>query len=97
MHIYTVSLQPATAYIYECGSKSFHSGFQPDELIHTCCWGKKMRADTCVVQCFYDRLNIWCAEDKGCNDPGILAAKKAQEFSNRSAGQKARWKKEQPA
>jgi hypothetical protein len=74
-----------------------HMGFEPEELIYTQCCKKQRPAKCCVVQSYYDGLMIWCAHEKGCKDPKVIAAKQAQEFANRSAGQKARWLRESNA
>ena len=57
------------------------------------CCGKRHPAKNCVVQSYYDGLNVWCVDGKGCKDPRVIAAKKRREYRNRSVAQKARWAK----
>ena len=94
MHIYTETMQPATGWIDAHSRDPLRMGFEPEKLIYTDCCGKQIPAKDCVVQCYYDRVAVWCAKNKGCHDPQFIAEKKAQEFANRSAGQKTRWVKE---
>ncbi len=89
-HIYAPALQPATGWIDTSGGEPIHSGFPPEALIYTVCCNKKRMAKNCVVQCCYDGLNIFCAPGHGCKDQAVIAEKKAREFANRSAGQRAR-------
>ena len=91
LHIYTESMQPATGWTDVHSGEPMQMGFEPDKLIVTNCCFEKRPAKDCMVQSYYDGLRIWCAADKGCKDPQLIAAKKAKEFANRSAGQKARW------
>jgi len=93
LHIYTETMQPATGWTDMHSGEPMHMGFEPEKLIYTDCCGKQRPAKDCVVQCYYDGLIVWCALDKGCKDPLVIAEKKAREFANRSAGQKARWTK----
>lgn len=93
LHIYTEAMQPATGWTDTHSGKPMQMGFEPERLIYAHCCGKQRPAKDCVVQCHYDGLNIWCAPDQGCKDPQAIAAKRAREFANRSAGQKARWAK----
>ena len=94
VHIYTAEMQPATGYLDQCGDIVIRGGWEPDAMILCECCGKRYQAKDCVVQCYYDGLKVWCAHEKGCKDPEVIAAKKAQEFANRSAGQKRRWAKQ---
>ena len=91
LHIYTETTQPATGWTDAHSGEPMQMGFEPDALIYTRCCGKQRPAKDCVVQCYYDGTYIWCAAEKGCKDPQEIAARKAREFANRSAGQKARW------
>ena len=93
MHIYTETMQPATGWTDEHSGEPMQVGFKPDDFIYTDCCGKQLEAKYCVVQCYYDGLCVWCAPNNGCKDPQVIAEKKAQEFANRSAGQKSRWAK----
>jgi hypothetical protein len=93
LHIYTETMQPATGWMDTHSGEPMQMGFEPEKLIYTHCCGKQRPAKDCVVQCYYDGLSIWCAPEKGCKDPQVIAARKAREFANRSAGQKARWAK----
>lgn len=93
LHIYTEAMQPATGWTDTHSGEPMQMGFEPEKLIYAHCCGKQRPAKDCVVQSYYDGLSIWCAPDKGCKDPQVIAAKKAREFANRSAGQKARWAK----
>ena len=92
-HIYTETMQPATGWTDTYSSEPMQMGFEPEEMIYTNCCNMQRPAKDCVVQCYYDGLSIWCAPDKGCHDPKVIAERKAREFANRSAGQKARWAK----
>lgn len=93
LHIYTETIQPATSWIDTNSSKPIKMGFEPERLIYTECCRKRRPAKDCLVQSYYDGLSIWCAPEKGCNDPQVIAERKAREFANRSAGQKVRWAK----
>lgn len=93
LHIYTETMQPATGWTDTHSGEPIQMGFEPEKLIYTDCCGKQRPAKDCMVQCYYDGLSIWCAPEKGCKDPQVIAEKKAKEFANRSAGQKARWAK----
>ena len=86
-------MQPATKFVDLCGESEIHGGFEPYKLIYTNCCDKPRYAKDCIVQCYYDGLSIWCAQNKGCKDPLVIAERKAREFANRSAGQKRRWSK----
>lgn len=93
MHIYTEKMQLATDWTDTHSRETMKMGFKPEDMIYTSCCCKQRPAKDCVVQCYYDGLNVWCAPEKGCKDPLVIADRKAREFSNRSAGQKARWTK----
>ena len=93
IHIYAPALQPATDWIDTHSGEPLHFGFPPDALLDANCCKKKRMAKDCMVQCCYDGLNIFCAQGKGCKDSAEISEKKAREFSNRSAAQRARWKK----
>jgi hypothetical protein len=93
LHIYTTEMQPATGWTDTHSAEPMRIGFEPERLIYTDCCGKQRPAKDCTVQCYYDGLTIWCAPDKGCKDPQVVADRKAREFARRSAGQKARWEK----
>lgn len=93
LHIYRVETQPATDWIDAHSGEPMRMGSAPDELIYTRCCNKQRPAKDCVVQSWYAGLDVWCAPDKGCKAPEVIAAKKARAFANRSAGQKARWAK----
>lgn len=92
-HIYTEGMQPATGWTDMHSSEPMQMGFDPETLVYTDCCGKQQTAKNCLVQCYYDGLSIWCAPGEGCKDPLVIAEKKAQEFANRSTGQKARWRR----
>ena len=97
LHIYSPALQPATGWIDTHSGEPMKMGFEPEQLIYTGCCRKQRPAKDCVVQSCYDGLNVWCAPEKGCKDPQVVAAKKAKAFAARSAGQRARWAKTSPA
>ena len=84
-------MQPATRWT------DTHSGepmvfVWPGNLLLWCgCCNRRRPAKNCVVQSFYDGLNVWCAPEKGCKDPRVIAAKKRAEFRRRSEGQKRRF------
>lgn len=90
-HIFTTHMQHATNYTDRCGEVDIVGGFEPDALIYADCCGEKRPASDCVVQCYYDGMAVWCAPEKGCKDPQVIAEKRAREFVNRSAAQKKRW------
>lgn len=92
LHIYTTKMQPATGWTDWNGDEPVAMGFEPDRLIYTECCHKQRKAEDCVVQCYYDGLRVWCAPDRGCQDPQFIAEKKARAFRNRSEGQKKRWR-----
>jgi hypothetical protein len=91
MHIYTEKLQPATCWTDIFLNPPRQIGFDPNKMIYTKCCEKLRPAKDCVVQSYYDGLDIWCAPEKGCKDPKVIAEKKAREFNNRSTAQKKRW------
>ena len=92
-HLCTADMQPATGWIDTHSSEPMQMGYPPEYLIYTGCCRKKRPAKDCVVQSWYDGLNVWCAPERGCQHPDVIAAKRARQFANRSAGQKARWAK----
>ena len=92
-HIHTEKMQPATGWIDTHSGVPMQMGYPPETLIYAHCCGKQRQAKDCVVQCYYDGLSVWCAQEKGCKDPQAIAARKTLEFANRSAAQKARWAK----
>ena len=92
IHIYTETMQPATNYTDTHGYEPMQMGFDPEQMIYTECCGKRIPAKDCMVQSYYDALRIWCAPEKGCKDPIVIAERKAKAFANRSAGQKRRRK-----
>ncbi len=91
LHIHTETMQPATGWIDTHSGEPMQMGFEPEKLIHALCCAELRPAKNCVVQSYYDSLSIWCAPEQGCKDPQVIAAKKAREFENRSAGQRMRW------
>ena len=93
LRIYTEAMQPATGWTDIHSGQPMRMGFAPERLIYAQCCCAKRPAQDCVVQCYYDGLGVWCAAGRGCKDPQVIAEKKAREFLNRSAGQKARWAK----
>jgi hypothetical protein len=93
MHIYTTEMQPATGWTDTHSAEPMRMGFDPEQLIYPACCGKHRPAKDCVVLCYYDGLTIWCAPERGCKDPHVIAERKARAFARRSAGQKARWAK----
>lgn len=93
IHIYAPALQPATGWIDTHSGEPMHFGFPPEAMIYADCCKKRRMARDCVVQCCYDGLNIFCAAGHGCKNPDVAAEKKSREFANRSAAQRARWKK----
>lgn len=90
IHFYTAKLQPATDYIDDWGDEELRGGFEPDQKLCTDCCGKQREAKDCMVQCYGDGLRIWCAPEKGCKDPQVIAEKKRIERMNRSRAQRAR-------
>jgi len=90
IHFFSAELQPATNWIDHCGDVEVRGGYPKDQPLWCECCGQQHLAKDCVVQCYYDGMSVWCAPDKGCKDPNAIAEKKAREFANRSAGQKAR-------
>lgn len=95
LHIYRAAMQPATAYVDRCGPHDLHGGWPPEKWIAAHCCGVRHRAANLVVQCYYDGMSIYCAPDKGCNDPRLIRAKANRTFRRRSEGQKRRWHKDQ--
>jgi len=91
IHIYTASIQPATAFTDHNLDPPYESGFAPSKILWAECCGKRHRAINLVVQCFYDGLRVWCAPGKGCKDPSVIAAAERRRFRNRSRAQKRRW------
>lgn len=55
------------------------------------CCSRPRPAGECVVYAYYDGPQFFCAPEQGCQDPAVIAAKRARAFRNRSLGQKARW------
>lgn len=92
VHIFTTALQPATKFVMDLDEHGqIKAGYRGGRVLWCGCCHQPRRARNCVVQCFYDGINVWCAPDKGCKAPRLIAAKKRREFRNRSAGQRARW------
>lgn len=92
LHIYTAQLQPATKFTDSCGLLTYHGGWKPNTIVRTQCCGEQRRVKNCEVQVYYEGINVWCAEGKGCKDPKVIAAKRRREYRNRSKAQKARWR-----
>lgn len=90
LHVYTETMQPATNWVDTHSGEPIHMGLEPEQLVYTDCCKRRRPAKDCVVQCYYDGLAVWCAPEKGCKDPQVIAERKAREFANRSAGQKRR-------
>lgn len=93
MHIYRTNAQPATAWVDTHSGEPMQMGWPAETPLWCCCCGEQHPASDCVVYSYYDGATVYCAEGRGCKDPQVIAAKKAREFHNRSAGQKARWAK----
>jgi hypothetical protein len=96
IHIYTEKMQPATSFVDNHSDEPIQMGFDPDEMIYTNCCEKPRLASECLVQTYYDGTDVWCAPEKGCKDPQVIAEKKATQFKNRSEGQKKRYGKTNP-
>lgn len=93
LHIYRTDAQPATGWIDTHSGEPIRMGFDQGKLLWCLCCDKQHPASDCVVYSYYDCTLIYCADGRGCKDPQVIAAKKAREFANRSAAQKARWSK----
>ena len=93
MHIYRTNAQPATNWTDTHSGEPIQMGWKPDALLWCCCCGKQHPASDCVIYSYYDGPMVYCADARGCKDPAVIAARKVQEFANRSAAQKARWAK----
>lgn len=87
IHIYLTKPQPASDWT----DAGMQLGFPPETLLWCKCCGQRRPAKDCQVYAYYDGPMIFCAADRGCKDPQLIAAKRAQEFANRSAAQKARY------
>ena len=89
LHIYTRPHQPATCWTDHNGP--FTIRWAPRKLVRCqSCWQRR-RAENCVVQAYYDHVAVWCAPDRGCHDPAVIAARERAMFRRRSAGQRKRW------
>lgn len=93
LHIYTETMQPATDWTDTHSGEPMQMGWPPGAMLWCACCGKQHPACDCVVYSYYDGPMVYCAPEKGCKDPQVIAARKAREFRNRSAGQRARWAK----
>lgn len=93
VHIYTAALQPATCWTDSHSALPMTFKWPANRLLWCGCCRKLRPAKNCVVQSFYDGINVWCATDKGCKGKVEIASKKLREFRNRSAGQRKRWAK----
>lgn len=91
IHIYAASWQPATNWVDANIDPPGRGGFSAGTLIWCDCCGKRRRAANVVLQIYFDSTRRWCAPDKGCRDPRVIAAKRRREHRNRSAGQIRRW------
>ena len=96
VHIYTAKSQPATRFTDDNGDTPMSFWWPANRLLWCGCCRKLRPAKNVVVQCYYDGINCWCAPDKGCKHPQVVAAKRRTEFRNRSAGQKARYQLRTP-
>ena len=90
LHIYSAKMQPATAYLDQCGEVEIRGGWKPDEMIRSECCGKLRPAKNCAVQCYYDGMRVWCADGHGCKHQQAIARKRRQEHMARSRAQQAR-------
>ena len=97
IHIYTAAMQPATRFIDPYMSaylgKNHVIEWSGRTKVRCQCCGKLRLAKNAVVQCYYDSLVFWCAAGRGCKSEALIGANKRREFRNRSAGQRARWRK----
>jgi hypothetical protein len=93
LHIYTASPQPATDWTDHHSSEPMQMGWDADTPLWCGCCRRQRPARDCVVYSYYDGPLVFCAQGRGCKDPQAVADKKALEHRNRSAGQKARWRK----
>ena len=93
MHIYRTNAQPATNWTDTHSGEPIQMGWKPDALLWCCCCGKQHPVSYCVIYSYYDGPMVYCSDARGCKDPAVIAARKVQEFANRSAAQKARWAK----
>jgi len=97
IHVYTAPLQPATGFNDYTFEPPMEFSFKPRKLVFARCCGRRRLAQNCVVQCYYDGMDVWCARGKGCKSEKGKEAKRSREFRNRSRAQKARWAREKTA
>jgi len=90
IHIYRAPSQPATGFKDYTFGPPMAFSFKPRKLIFARCCGRRRLAQNCVVQCYYDGMDLWCAPGKGCKSEKEKGAKRSREFRNRSRAQKAR-------
>jgi hypothetical protein len=90
VHIYTAKGQPATRYVDDYSGKRMIFRRPPKSLLwcHSCY--QRRRAENCVVQVYYDCVQVWCAPGRGCKSEREIRKKQLRAFRNRSAGQRKR-------
>lgn len=62
-------------------------------LVFCQCCCRKRQVRNCVRQVYYDGMEYWCAEGKGCKPPRVNLKRERQMRQRRSDGQKRRWAK----
>ena len=91
IHIYSASLQLATAFVDDCGEVEMRSGYAPDKMIFcdSCdeCWP----ASQMIVQCYYDGRRFWCANGHGCKDKARMEAHRERSRLRRSHSARMAW------
>ena len=90
IHIYKADGQPAINWFDTHSGEPIDMSYPPDKLLWCNCCGFQRPASDCVVYNYYDCNMIYCAKDKGCKDPAVIAAKKAEQFRKRGIAQKMR-------
>ena len=94
IHVYTEAFQPATHWFNGHGAFPMEFNWPRNRLLRCGCCRKRRPAKNCMVQSYYDGLDVWCTPGKGCKAPAVTAARARQESRNRSAGQIRRWGRE---
>ena len=66
VHVYTVGHQPATDFRERVNGSVLWYRFSPRRCLFTSCCGRRRWAGNCTVQVYYDKIDVWCVDGKGC-------------------------------
>lgn len=79
VHVYTTRKQPATRYKIDLGEgiRPMIVRRRPQARVWCQCCRKLRWASRCVVQVYYDKIDVFCSDGAGCKKGGKKSAKRA--------------------